>query len=54
MNTVEELMKPRYKVIADYPLSPYKVGDIITKPDIKDSVHLLTVPNRDDFGNKMD
>lgn len=30
--TAKELMAPRYKVIADYPNSPYKVGDII-KPD---------------------
>jgi hypothetical protein len=28
--TSEELQTPRYKVIADYPHSPYKIGDIIT------------------------
>lgn len=27
--TKEELLKPRYKVIADYPGSPYKIGDIL-------------------------
>lgn len=27
--TTEELMKPRYKVIADYPKCHYNVGDII-------------------------
>lgn len=27
--TVEELLKPRYKVIADYPKSIYKIGDIL-------------------------
>jgi len=27
--TTEELMKPRYKVIADYPKSLYHVGDIL-------------------------
>lgn len=27
--TTEELLMPRYKVIAPYPCSPYKVGDII-------------------------
>jgi hypothetical protein len=37
MLSKEELLKPRYKVIADYPLSEYKVGFIIqgtgfTKP----------------------
>ena len=30
--TPEELMKPRYKVIADYPQSKIKVGDIYTPP----------------------
>lgn len=29
MKTVEELLKPRYKVIADYPKSIYNVGVII-------------------------
>lgn len=29
MKTVEELLKPRYKVIADYPKSVYEVGTII-------------------------
>jgi hypothetical protein len=28
MLSKEELLKPRYKVIADYPGSPYKIGDI--------------------------
>ena len=27
--TVEELLKPRWKVIADYPKSQFKVGEII-------------------------
>lgn len=27
--SVEELLKPRYKVIADFPWSIYKIGDII-------------------------
>jgi hypothetical protein len=26
----EELLKPRYKVIADYPYSPYKIGDVVS------------------------
>lgn len=30
MKTVEELLRPRYKVIADYPQSSLKVGDIIS------------------------
>jgi hypothetical protein len=28
--TAKELMKTRFEVIADYPSSPFKVGDIIT------------------------
>lgn len=28
--SVEELLKPRYKVIADYPMRAYNIGDIIT------------------------
>jgi hypothetical protein len=28
--TVKELLKPRYKVIADYPSSPFKVGEILS------------------------
>lgn len=27
--TAEELLKPRFEVIADYPMSNYKVGEII-------------------------
>jgi hypothetical protein len=29
--TTEELLKPRYKVIADYPGCPFKVGEILQK-----------------------
>lgn len=29
--TTEELLKPRYKVIADYPFSDFKVGDILNQ-----------------------
>lgn len=29
MLTVEELLRPRYKVVADYPKSIYKIGTII-------------------------
>jgi hypothetical protein len=31
--TPDELLKQRYKVIADYPFSPYKVGEIISIHD---------------------
>jgi hypothetical protein len=36
MNTEEQiahLLKPRYKVIADYPRSPYVIGNIISDDD---------------------
>lgn len=33
---VAELMRPRYKVIADYPGSKIKVGDIYQPPDNKE------------------
>jgi len=29
--TVEELLRPRFEVIADYPESPYPVGEIIER-----------------------
>lgn len=34
--TAEELLKPRYKVIADYPLNPFTVGEVLlmtSEPD---------------------
>ncbi len=31
--TKEQLLQPRYRVIADYPFSPYKNGDIIEPKD---------------------
>jgi hypothetical protein len=34
-DSVEELMRVRYKVIADYPLCHYNVGDILPVPDDK-------------------
>jgi hypothetical protein len=33
MLTVEELMKPRFEVIADYPNNPYEINDVLTKID---------------------
>ena len=30
MNEIEKLMRPRYEVIADYPKSPFKVGEVFT------------------------
>lgn len=42
--TVEDLMKPRYKVIADYPMSPFAVDKIIEFD--KDEVHTDKNHNR--------
>lgn len=52
MNT-EELLVPRYKVIADYFYNPYKVGDIITVMYDDRSVHLTTTRYRDEFGEMV-
>lgn len=32
--TPEQLLQPRYEVIADYPNSPFKVGQIISFKEI--------------------
>src|ERR1700733_717010 len=41
--TSEELMKPRYKVIADWPGMPYNVGDILMQ-DFEDS-NIWVIPS---------
>lgn len=47
--TVEELLMPRYKVIADYPHNPYKVGDLLE--EFTKTAFKLTVTYN---GNSMD
>ena len=47
--TVEELLMPRYKVIADYPHNPYKVGDLLE--EFTNTAFKLTVTYN---GNSMD
>lgn len=42
----EQLMIPRYEVIADYPNSPYKAGDIITLSDFDSGVWYKKYPPR--------
>jgi hypothetical protein len=49
--TTEELLIERYKVIAPYPHSPYKVGDII-KPNNGRFV-LTQTTHRDEFGETV-
>jgi hypothetical protein len=31
--SIEDLLKPRYKVIADYPNTPFKVGEILQRKE---------------------
>jgi hypothetical protein len=39
---VEELLKPRYKVIADYPFNKsFKIGEVIALNEIDDRPHLV-------------
>lgn len=48
MLTVEQLLQPRYRVIADYPFSPYKVGDIIEP--YEGQFPVLNIPGHDLLG----
>lgn len=38
---IEELLKPRYKVLGPYPNSPYKVGDLVER-NPQGSTYLIT------------
>jgi hypothetical protein len=51
--TPEELLRPKYKVIADYFYNPYKIGDIITVEYEDRSIHLTTTQHRDEFGETV-
>jgi hypothetical protein len=53
MLTTEELLRDRFRVVADYFYSPYKVGDIITVQYPDRSVHLTTTRHRDEFGEMV-
>lgn len=46
-------MAKQYKVLADYPLSPYKMGDVITIEDTDETFHLVTTFYRNEFGEKV-
>lgn len=41
--TPEELMKPRYKVIADYPDTVFKVGHIIEQVEVDEGQNLYNM-----------
>lgn len=46
--TTEDLLKPRYKVIADYLFSPYKIGNVIVCENHQyKQVHLATINVRE-------
>jgi len=49
----EELMKPRFEVIADYPLSPYFKGDVIIFKN-GETDHITTISYLDEFGLQVD
>lgn len=49
----EELMKSRFEVIADYPLSPYFKGDVIQFNN-GETDHITTISYRDEFGEQVD
>ena len=40
--TVEELLKPRYKVIAQYPNTPYEISDLVNISDDGNLFHAIT------------
>lgn len=44
--TTEQLMQPRYKVIADYPGSEFAVGDIIIYQDESEEKFFIGVTNQ--------
>jgi hypothetical protein len=46
--TTEQLLQPRYRVIADYPFSPYKVDDIILEH--AGQFPVLNIPGHDLLG----
>ncbi len=51
--TAEELLKPRYEVIADYPNNPHKIGDVIQANPNQQSIHLTTISYANDFGDRV-
>lgn len=50
---MEKQLTKKYKVIADYPHSPYKIGDTIVLPPNNRSFHLTTIEYTDEFGESV-
>ncbi len=51
--SVEKLLEQRFKVIADYPHSPYKIGDLVEIPDSSTSYHCTTTKAYNSFTEEM-
>ena len=51
--STEELLKPRYKVIAPYPNSPYKVGEILTEFFFDNGNSYFSVNDENGFHDKV-
>lgn len=51
--TAEELMKPRFEVVADYPNSPYQIGDIVQADSGVSSMHIASFNYTDEFGENV-
>jgi len=49
----EELLKPRFEVIADYPYNPHDIGAIIEARKNNSSIHQTTIAYTDEFGEKV-
>ena len=46
MKTKEQLLLPRYRVIADYPFSPHKIGDILER----DTLPVVNIAGYNELG----
>jgi hypothetical protein len=49
--TAEQLLKPRFQVIADYPFNPHAIGAILEAKI--ESIHQTTYPYRNEFGETV-
>lgn len=54
MKEIEELMKPRWKVIAGYPYCPYEIGDLVEITDLGTSFHCTTTREWNAFTETLD
>lgn len=52
--TKDELLKPRWKVIADYPYCPYQIGDMVEVSDLGIHFHCTTTKVYNSFNAEME